>query len=122
MAACARSLLGPSRPGSLALAAYQNLLGIFKNPDAQSLPTTSGMGSELFKKSSRDSVKRGLRTNEVDQVAHFIVGEADYQEMWERARMGTASLDPQARCGTTFGLRGSPWGSLQTLSCEEEGW
>lgn len=85
-------------------------------------PTTSGMGSELFKKSSRDSVKRGLRTNEVDQVAHFTVGEADYQEMWERARMGTASLDPPGQVRHYLWAQRKPWGSLQTLSCEEEGW
>lgn len=80
MAGCSRSLLGPSRPGFLALAAYRNQLGeFFKISMPSPFPTTSGMGSELFKKSSRDSVKRGLRTNELDQLVHFTDGEADYK-------------------------------------------
>lgn len=73
-------------------------------------------------------MKRGLRTNELEQLSHFTDGETEWRQFKTTKRhgiepgLGPGSPGPQARCGMTFRLRGSSWGSLQPLPCEEEGW
>lgn len=71
-------------------------------------------------------MQRELRTNELDLLAHFTEGEAEWKQFETKTggtkpELGPGSPGPQARFGPTVRLQGSPWGSLWPLSCEEEG-